>query len=76
MRNQVIEEIKDLFRGKFTKKLKHAETYEELRRELNIKRQKLRHRLKHTRSKSEKKLIEKKIKILGVQIKKIDSKLD
>ncbi len=75
MKKKIIDQIKSLFGNGFRKKLKQTETYEELKKELRKKAAKLEDRLKHTKSKSEKKLIAKKLEVLQAQLIKIDEKL-
>ena len=75
MQKSIIDEIKNLFGDHFQKKVRRADSLKEIKRRLSSKRAVLQKRIKECKSNSERKLIEKKLKVLKEQIKKIDKKL-
>lgn len=75
MKKKIIDQVKDFFGNGFKKKLQEAESYKELRRELRKKVLRLEEKLKGCKSKSEKKVLTRKIEVLKAQLVKIEQKL-
>ena len=75
MQKTIIDEIKNLFGDRFQKKVRRADSLKEIKERLSTKRTALLKKIKGCKSNSERKLIEKKLKVLKEQLKKIDKKL-
>ncbi len=71
MRKSIADKVKDLFGSGFKKRVKKAESLKALQKELEHKRSVIHKKMKSTKSASEKKLLDKKLKVLEEQLKKI-----
>ncbi len=76
MQNSIIDTLKEFFGDDFQKKLRKADSLKELRKKLTSKKSDIEKKIKNCNSRSETKLLEKKLKVLKQQIKKINEKLD
>ena len=75
MKQTVIDNVKDLFGSGFRRKMKEANSLKELRKRLLHKKIQLEKKVDDCDSGSERKLLQKKVRVLDKQISKIDSKL-
>ena len=76
MQDSIIDTLKELFGSDFQKKLHKANSLKELRKKLLSKKSDIEKKINNCNSRSETKLLEKKLKVLKEQIKKINEKLD